>query len=398
MKSIKSVSDLLQVNSVVKFDYRKLTRVECVGEGSTGYVDKMVSQDNQYYAVKFFKYSSVSKIAAHSLKQQFAMESSIMFQIKHPCITQIKGIWTKIEDPSIIGAITMEYIENGSLRDMLDKHSPELNDYKTKMQIAFGIAKGMLELHKNHIIHRDLKLPKISDFGLSKQLFDESYTKTGNIGTVQYMAPEVSEGQEYTSKVDVFSYGMILYELYTQKALFQGMNPFQIVMAVSQGHRPTIPSIISSFEAELIQKCWSQNPEERPSFEDIVQMFEQNEYCSGLFRYVADTIHVHELLMNQTPLQLAQKVVDYENKIRDLQNRKKVKSIFDASRMGYIDIVEEMLKQTPKLVSKHDSLGNTPLHYAAENDHKDIVLLLLSQKAKIDKVNAQKVYFRLLYK
>ena len=158
--------------------------------------------------------------------------------------------------------IVTKYIPNGSLFDAL--HRSDMIEYKepsenlnkstfkikkcikltptNKSIIAYAVASGMNYLHESGIMHRDLKspnvlldenlLPKICDFGLSRtHSLASSMTKA--VGTPQWMAPELINIQEYDESVDVYSYGVVLWEMVTENIPFEGMDSYQIVYALS---------------------------------------------------------------------------------------------------------------------------------------------------------------------
>ena len=183
-------------------------------------------------------------------------------------------------------SIITQYIPRGSLFNAL-KHkegSPDLSG-TDKTLIAMGIARGMEYLHKKHIIHRDLKslnillddrlLPIICDFGLSRQDKDEEF-KTKDVGTPHWMAPEMIETRTYSTKVDVYSFGMLMWEMLTESAPFKGMTTVQILYAVlKRKERPAFPSITPKPMKNFINRCWHQDPDKRPTMEEIYREFRE---------------------------------------------------------------------------------------------------------------------------
>lgn len=181
--------------------------------------------------------------------------------------------------------IVTEFISNGSLFEALQhKHGAPKLSSSHKTLIAIGIAHGMIELHRQNIIHRDLKslnillddrlLPKICDFGISRfgNQGDEQMTK--EIGTPHWMAPEIFESNHYTEKVDVYAYGMILWEMLTDSVPFRGRSAIQVATAVvTKNERPAIPSSCPGSLRKLIQLCWDRDPDKRPSFKQIYNTF-----------------------------------------------------------------------------------------------------------------------------
>lgn len=187
-------------------------------------------------------------------------------------------------------SIITQYIPNGSLFNAL-KHrdgSPDL-DGTDKTLIAMGIAHGMQYLHKHGIIHRDLKslnillddkkLPIICDFGLSRRQGESEFDTSENlmtkdVGTPHWMAPELFETSNYTNKVDVYAFGMIMWEMLTESSPFKNMTGIQIAYAVcKKGERPEFPKITSDQMKAFINRCWNQDPNQRPTFEEIYHEF-----------------------------------------------------------------------------------------------------------------------------
>lgn len=177
----------------------------------------------------------------------------------------------------------MEFIAHGDLFKLL--HNKERNlDWALRVKIAVDIASGMLYLHSANppIIHRDLKsvnvminstnplsnvVAKITDFGLSGAVQTVSNHEVAN---PRWLAPEIMKKEEFTLASDVYSYGIILWELVARKLPFEEIGfDNKVEEAVMQGKRPTIPSDSNSTFAQLISDCWMQNPDKRPTFKEI---------------------------------------------------------------------------------------------------------------------------------
>ena len=184
--------------------------------------------------------------------------------------------------------IVTEFIAKGSLYDALQHKpgAPQLSP-SHKTLIAIGIARGMMVLHRQKIIHRDLKslnillddryLPKICDFGISRFIGDKEVELTREVGTPHWMAPEMFESNHYSEKIDVYAYAMLLYEMLTESVPFKGKSAIQVVTSVTQNNeRPVIPSSCPPELKELIQICWTRDPDQRPSFSQIFQVFMEN--------------------------------------------------------------------------------------------------------------------------
>ncbi|GJN00225.1 hypothetical protein PR202_ga17640 [Eleusine coracana subsp. coracana] len=157
-----------------------------------------------------------------------------------------------------------------------DITSDALEEFRTE-------ARGMNYLHNCTplIVHRDLKSPnllvdknwvvKVCDFGLSRIKHSTFLSSRSTAGTAEWMAPEVLRNEPSDEKCDVFSYGVILWELCTLLQPWEGMNPMQVVGAVGfQQRRLSIPGNVDPAVAEIIERCWQTDPKLRPSFSEIM--------------------------------------------------------------------------------------------------------------------------------
>ncbi|XP_076124257.1 LOW QUALITY PROTEIN: mitogen-activated protein kinase kinase kinase 12 [Alosa pseudoharengus] len=195
-------------------------------------------------------------------------------KLKHPNIITFKGICTQAPCYCII----MEYCAQGQLYEVLRagrKITPSL-----LVDWAMGIAGGMNYLHLHKIIHRDLKSPnmlityddlvKISDFGTSKELSDKS-TKMSFAGTVAWMAPEVIRNEPVSEKVDIWSFGVVLWEMLTGEVPYKDVDSSAIIWGVGNNslQLPVPESCPDGFKI-LLKQCWNCKPRNRPSFRQIL--------------------------------------------------------------------------------------------------------------------------------
>ncbi|KAG2614304.1 serine/threonine-protein kinase STY46-like isoform X4 [Panicum virgatum] len=211
-----------------------------------------------------------------NMEKEFAHEVYIMRKIRHKNIVRFLGACTK---PKTLCIVT-EFMKNGSVYDFLHKRKGSFK-LPSLLKAAVDISKGMDYLHQNRIIHRDLKtanllmdeheLIKVADFGVAR-VKAESGVMTAETGTYRWMAPEVIEHKPYDSKADVFSFGIALWELLTGKIPYDFLTPLQAAIGVVQeGLRPVIPRGTNPKLAQLLEKCWEQNPTNRPDFTEILQ-------------------------------------------------------------------------------------------------------------------------------
>ncbi|KAJ1260032.1 hypothetical protein BS78_10G201000 [Paspalum vaginatum] len=185
--------------------------------------------------------------------------------------------------------IITEYMSQGTLRMYLNKKDPYSLSPETILKLALDISRGMEYLHAQGVIHRDLKSQnlllndemrvKVADFGTSC-LETKCQATKGNKGTYRWMAPEMTKEKPYTRKVDVYSFGIVLWELTTCLLPFQGMTPVQAAYAACEKNlRPPLSSSCPPVLNNLIKKCWSANPARRPEFSYIVSVLEKYDHC-----------------------------------------------------------------------------------------------------------------------
>ncbi|BAF25744.1 serine/threonine-protein kinase STY46 [Oryza sativa Japonica Group] len=246
-----------------------------VASGSYGdlYRGTYCSQD---VAIKVLKPERINA----DMQREFAQEVYIMRKVRHKNVVQFIGACTK--PPNL--CIVTEYMSGGSVYDYLHKHKGVFK-LPALLGVVMDVSKGMSYLHQNNIIHRDLKTAnllmdengtvKVADFGVAR-VKAQSGVMTAETGTYRWMAPEVIEHKPYDHKADVFSFGILMWELLTGKIPYEYLTPLQAAVGVVQkGLRPTIPKNAHAKLSELLQKCWQQEPAERPDFSEILETLQR---------------------------------------------------------------------------------------------------------------------------
>ncbi|XP_052308857.1 serine/threonine-protein kinase STY8 isoform X2 [Populus trichocarpa] len=283
---ISLVSNLMNVPAdsidVWEIDARQLIREKKIANGSSGdlYKGTFCSQD---VAIKVLRGEHLN----NKLQSEFYQEVSIMRKVRHKNVVKFIGACTR--PPSL--CIITEFMSGGSMYDFLHKQKGSLS-LQSLLRVAIDVSKGMHCLHQNNIVHRDLKsanllmdengVAKVADFGVAR-VQDQTGVMTAETGTYRWMAPEVIEHKPYDHKADVFSFGIVLWELLTGKLPYEHLSPLQAAVGVvQQGLRPSIPSHSHPKLAELLERCWQQDPSLRPDFSEIVELLQQ------LDRMVAD--------------------------------------------------------------------------------------------------------------
>nr|APP89574.1 mitogen-activated protein kinase kinase kinase 1 [Neoporphyra haitanensis] len=257
-----------------------------IGAGGFGEVYKC-KWENQMVAVKTLQ--KVEDDDPQAVMAEFMVEMKLMSKLSHPNVVSFLG--ASIQAPSL--AIILEFMPGGSLyRAIHRRRRNNLGPFPLlkSLWIAFGVAKGMEYLHAQYpvVIHRDLKSPnillgtnvrevKITDFGLSR-LRVATYVNTGPGGTPEWMAPELLRQDPFDEQSDVFSFGVILWELVMCEKPWRDDHPMQVVFKVGSRNEklelppadPGCPPALQQLR-QLIGVCFADVPDKRPRFSELVQ-------------------------------------------------------------------------------------------------------------------------------
>ncbi|XP_034431138.1 mitogen-activated protein kinase kinase kinase 13 [Hippoglossus hippoglossus] len=250
----------LQQQDMWEVPFEEISELQWLGSGAQGavFLGKLRSEE----------------VAIKKVREQKETDIKHLRKLKHPNIISFKGVCTQAPCYCII----MEYCAQGQLYEVLRagrKVTPRM-----LVDWASGIASGMNYLHLHKIIHRDLKSPnvlvthddtvKISDFGTSKELSDKS-TKMSFAGTVAWMAPEVIRNEPVSEKVDIWSFGVVLWELLTGEIPYKDVDSSAIIWGVGSNslHLP-VPSTCPDGFKILMKQTWQGKPRNRPSFRQIL--------------------------------------------------------------------------------------------------------------------------------
>lgn len=258
---------------------------EKIGEGHFGQCFKAEWREQQV-VIKKLKQGVRGK-GAEAEFENFKRELEVCIQMRHPRICQFLGASTDHNNMFIC----LEYLSGGSLLDLLHKKKNGARrkiSLQQKMQIQTDVASGLAYLHqcKPPIAHRDLSSgnvlldehlrAKVADFGLSRKINARMSKLPGNRF---YMAPEVLMGTcEYSIEMDIYSFAIVSWEMYQRKRPFQGYKAYQLMEEVCRNQlRPNMPlhkSICPRGLQKLIRKCWHQDPAERPSAKEVINVIE----------------------------------------------------------------------------------------------------------------------------
>ncbi len=283
LKTLKEVG--IGINFLL--DPHELEIQQKIGEGGYGdvYYGKWLGQD---VAIKHFG-KSYSKFHKKRLAN-FIKEVEVISNLRHPNILLYMGVCIncpKFDCPNYL--MLTEYLEGGSLFDLLHKKRVKLNEDRLIL-IAEDIALGMNYLHSRKVFHCDLKSSnilvdsnwniKICDFGLStvkSKLDRKKHKKEERIGTPHWMAPEIMRSEKYDEFSDIYSYGMILWEMVMGEVPYNGLSVPQIIGSVGYDNlQVPLPKQGNGLILKIIERSLDRDRKKRPMFNQIVEFIQNN--------------------------------------------------------------------------------------------------------------------------
>jgi len=238
-----------------------------LGKGAFGLVSKGILKESAAVPGYLVAVKSLLPTSASSDRKELLEESAVMAQFAHPNVTQLIGVCTVGKQLLVV----LEYCENGSLKYYLEKH-PEI-DEATRLLFALDCCNGLAHVHQKGFVHRDVaarnalisseRRAKIADFGLSRETDDNSayYKSKGGQLPVRWTAPEALEDRKFGEKSDVWGFGVLVHEIYTQAALpYKGLNNQRVWIDVLAGYRiPCAPGCPDKVY-QLMTRCNSLYP------------------------------------------------------------------------------------------------------------------------------------------
>ncbi|KAM9354229.1 tyrosine-protein kinase FRK-like [Pholidichthys leucotaenia] len=256
-----------------EIDRKSIKLGKKLGAGQFGEVYEGIWNDTTAVAVKTLKPGTMDP-------EDFLREAQIMKRLRHPKLIQLYAVCT-LEEPIYI--IT-EMMSNGSLLEYLQKDKGAKLRLADQLEMAAQVASGMAYLELQNYIHRDLaarnvlvsdnSICKVADFGLARVFMKENENvyeaKEGTKFPVKWTAPEAIHENRFTIKSDVWSFGILLYEIMTFGQMpYPSMTNFQVVQRVTQGYRMSSPPSCPKVLYELMLDCWKENEQDRPTFETL---------------------------------------------------------------------------------------------------------------------------------
>ncbi|CAI5450605.1 unnamed protein product [Caenorhabditis angaria] len=279
------------INPIMKQDWElrhdQICLGKMLGEGAFGGVYKAVfclKSKKLAVAVKVNKGND--KMSTRSMIEDVCKEARIMRQYQHANVVSFYGVCVEKEPIMLV----MELANQGALDSFLkNSSSKDEITLRDKLKYSFDASKGLEYLHQNGCIHRDVAarnflvhkgIVKITDFGLSKQLSDHAHKyKLKDLHQklpIRWLAPEVIVTATYSFKSDVFSFGILLWEIFMDGAIpYPGMTLAEVSKEVRKGYRMSPPDKMPMICRNIMTaQCWPQNPADRDNMMEIRQAIE----------------------------------------------------------------------------------------------------------------------------
>ncbi|XP_010864158.1 tyrosine-protein kinase ITK/TSK isoform X1 [Esox lucius] len=246
-------------------DPLELTLGEEVGSGQFGLVLQGQWRGHRV-AVKMVREGAMSE-------EDFKEEARVMTMLSHCKLVQLYGVCTQ-QSPM---CLLFEFMEKGCLLDYIKAQKGHLSQ-DTLLGMCLDVSEAMAYLESNNFIHRDLAARnclvsknnevKVSDFGMTRFVLDDQYTSSqGSKFPFKWSSPEVIKYSKFSSKSDVWSFGVFMWEVYTEGRLpYENQTNSEVVDSLNAGLRLLKPRLAPEAVYILMEWCWKEKPEQRPSF------------------------------------------------------------------------------------------------------------------------------------
>jgi len=288
----------------------KYSLVKQLGEGSFGkcYLVES-SQDRQYWVIKQIDIRSMSS----SEKDEAVREALILKSLSHPNIIRFKDAYkTKKEKLCIV----MEYADHGDLQGAIEARNGKYFSESQVIDWFVQICLALKHCHDRKILHRDLKSQnifltkngraKLGDFGIAKVLKKTCDNARSIVGTPYYLSPEIVNNTPYSFQSDIWSLGVLLYEMCCLKPPFDSSSLHFLALKIVRGVFPPLPSHYSRELKVLVSRMLSTDPRRRPRINQILrEPFIRNRIHDFLSASIKANEFSHTILHNQNPFEVA---------------------------------------------------------------------------------------------
>ncbi|KAH8416455.1 hypothetical protein KR222_004790 [Zaprionus bogoriensis] len=336
-----------------EIDYKELDIKEVIGSGGFCKVHRGY-YDGEEVAIKIAHQTGDNDM--QRMRDNVLQEAKLFWPLKHPNIAALRGVCLKKKL-----CLVMEYARGGSLNRILagGKISPDV-----LVDWAIQIARGMNYLHSEapmSIIHRDLKSSnvliyeaiegnqlhqktlKITDFGLAREMYNTQCMSAA--GTYAWMPPEVISRSMYSKSSDVWSYGVLLWELITGETPYKGFDPLSVAYGVAVNTLTLpIPKTCPETWGALMKSCWESDPHRRPDFKKIIEQLESSA-CSVFTLTPQESFHQLQELWKK---EIAEVLHDLREKEKELRNKEEQLVLMQKKQLekaNKLHQLEEQLRQ-----------------------------------------------------
>ena len=245
--------------------------------------------DNSLCVVKETKTQSMSQREINEIKR----EAEILKVLKHPNIISFRDVYMNSKKRI---CIVMDYADGGDLSNTIEKSNSYLSEDKV-LDWFTQICLAIKHIHDRKIVHRDLKsqnifltrmgMIKLGDFGISKILSHTQEFLCSFVGTWYYISPEIIQSRPYNFKTDIWSLGVLLYEMCALRLPFRGANQFILQKKIKEGKYSDLPKIYSSDMKQLVADLLQRDPHNRPS---IYQVLAKPIIKNRISRFLTDRV------------------------------------------------------------------------------------------------------------
>ncbi|NWX14347.1 BMX kinase, partial [Aegotheles bennettii] len=261
-------------NGIWEMKREEIVLLKELGSGQFGVVHLGKWKGQYDVAIKMIKEGAMSE-------DEFIEEAQVMMKLNHPKLVRLYGVCSKTCPIYLV----TEYMSNGCLLNYLRSHGKELQPLQL-LEICYDVCDAMAFLESCQFIHRDLAARnclvdsnltvKVSDFGMTRYVLDDLYISSlGTKFPVKWSAPEVFHYTKFSSKSDVWAFGILMWEVFTLgKQPYELYDNMQVIEKVSQGFRLYRPQLVSDIIYQIMYNCWHELPEKRPTFYQLLSFFE----------------------------------------------------------------------------------------------------------------------------
>jgi eukaryotic-like serine/threonine-protein kinase len=240
-----------------------------LGAGGMGVVYR--ATDTRLQRTVAIKFVSTTQLDADG-RARFKREAQLASALNHPNVLTVYDVGEHAGRDYLV----TEVVEDGTLEDWMRRH--ERRDWRSAVELLAGVADGLAEAHAAGILHRDIKPSnvlvsrsghaKLADFGLAKRTDDAHGSAHGTaagvaIGTVAYMSPEQATGQPVDARSDIFSFGMLIYEILAGHPAFPGRTDLEVMRAILDSTPQPLPNDIPNALRDVVEKMLEKKPAER---------------------------------------------------------------------------------------------------------------------------------------